>query len=353
MQTRLARARACLGELDAFLFVSRPNVFWLTGFTGSDAALVISREHVRLFVDSRYTLQAELETSYEVQEIKSKWEEIYVFLTENKIRSIGFESNVLDFDTSIKLTEMFEGIELEPAGASLRNLRMIKDSAEAGKISKAAEISEEVMKMILSKGLAGRSETDVAIEIEYEMRRLGASGPAFETIVASGPRSAMPHASPSDKIIEKKECVIIDFGCIFEGYCSDQTITVFTGAPGNEFREIYMKVYEAQQRAIVGLIPGIRASEVDGFARKFLDENGLQGCYGHGTGHGVGVEVHEAPSISLRSNDTIEPGMVVTVEPAAYFAGKFGIRIEDTVMVTDSTCKRLTNIAKGAVITTQ
>ena len=351
METRLARARAYLSDgLDALLFVSRPNILWLTGFTGTDAALIITSDHVRLFVDSRYTVQAELETSYDVQEIKQKWEEIGNYLTERKISKIGFESNILDFDMAARLNEIFSGIELVPAGNMLRELRIIKDNSEVGKIIHAAKISENVMKSILEKGIRGRTEKDVAIEIEYEMRRFGSDGPSFETIVASGPRSAMPHASPTDKIIGKKEAVVFDFGCIYEGYCSDQTVTVFTGEPDHEFKDVYNKIWEAQQRAIAGIAPEKKASEIDVLARGYLEENGLKDCYGHGTGHGVGMEVHEPPTISPRSSDIIKQGMVITIEPAAYFAGRFGIRIEDCLFVTDSSCKHLTNIAKGAII---
>jgi Xaa-Pro aminopeptidase len=351
METRLARARACLSDgLDALLFVSKPNIFWLTGFTGNDAALVVTRDHIRLFVDSRYTLQAELETSYDVQEIKQKWEEVCFFLIESKISKIGFESNILDFDMAARLKDIFSGTELVPAGSMLRELRIIKDRNEVGKIIQAAKISENVMESILEKGIRGRTEKDVAIEIEYEMRRLGADGPSFETIVASGQRSAMPHASPTDKVIAKKEAVVFDFGCIFEGYCSDQTVTVYTGEPDHEFKEVYSKVWEAQQRVIAGIVPEKKASEIDALARVYLEENWLKDCYGHGTGHGVGIEVHEPPTISPRSADIIKQGMVITIEPAAYFAGRFGIRIEDCLFVTDSSCKHLTNIAKGAII---
>jgi Xaa-Pro aminopeptidase len=351
METRLARARTYLSEgLDALLFVSRPNIFWLTGFTGNDAALIITSDHIRLFVDSRYTVQAELETSYDVQEITKKWEGIGSFLTESKISKLGFESNILDFDMAAMLKGIFSGIELVPAGSMLRELRIIKDTIEVGKIIQAAKISENVMLSILEKGIRGRREKDVAIEIEYEMRRLGADGPSFETIVASGTRSAMPHASPTDKVIGRKEAVVFDFGCLFEGYCSDQTVTVFTGEPDHEFKEVYSKVWKAQQRAIAGIVPGEKASEIDALARVYLEENGLKDCYGHGTGHGVGMEVHEPPTISPGSADIIKQGIVITIEPAAYFAGRFGMRIEDCLFVTDSSCKHLTNIAKGAII---
>ena len=248
------------------------------------------------------------------------------------------------------LKDIFSATELVPAGSILRELRIIKDNSEVRKIIQAAKISENVMKSILEKGIRGRTEKDVAIEIEYEMRRLGADGPSFETIVASGPRSAMPHASPTDKVIAKKEAVVFDFGCIFEGYCSDQTVTVFTGEPDHEFKEVYSKVWEAQQQAIAGVVPEKKASEIDVLARGYLEENGIKDCYGHGTGHGVGTEVHEPPTISPRSEDIIKQGMVITIEPAAYFVGRFGIRIEDCLFVTDSSCKHLTNIAKGAII---
>ena len=181
------------------------------------------------------------------------------------------------------------------------------------------------------------------------MRALGASGPSFETIVASGPRSAMPHGAASEKVIQADEPVVIDYGCIYKGYCSDQTLTVCTGNLGGEFEAAYRCVLEAQKRGIGALAPGKKTAEVDAGAREYLDQNGYGRYFGHSLGHGVGMEVHEMPTLSTVSKDTLEDGMVVTIEPGVYLPGKFGIRLEDVFVITDSSCMRITNIDKEAI----
>jgi Xaa-Pro aminopeptidase len=244
---------------------------------------------------------------------------------------------------------LYEGIEITPLGGQLKHMRASKDENEIAVLKKAARISEEALDAVLKKGLIGRRECDVAFDLEWEMRTRGASAASFELIVAAGPRSAMPHGTASQRMIGPDEAVVIDFGCVYRGYCSDQTVTVTTGNLGASFENAYASVYEAQERSIRALAAGVKASSIDKIARDHLETSGFGRFFGHGLGHGVGIEIHESPTVSSLSDDTLTDGMVVTIEPGVYIPGKFGIRLEDMILVTDNSCMRLTNIDKGII----
>ncbi|HOS98808.1 MAG TPA: M24 family metallopeptidase, partial [Deltaproteobacteria bacterium] len=268
---------------------------------------------------------------------------------ETGIRTLGLESNILDLDSFIRMKDLYRGIEMTPMGGQLRNLRSIKDGNEHAAMRRAAIVSEQALEAVLGRGIVGRREQDVSLDLEWEMRTRGASAASFELIVASGPRSAMPHGTASARVIGDGEAVIIDFGCILDGYCSDQTVTFLTGPMEDGFSQAYRAVWEAQDKAIRAVAPGVKASEVDRVARDHLASAGLASYFGHGLGHGVGIEVHEAPTVSSLSEDVLEEGMVITIEPGVYLPGKYGIRLEDMVVVTDNSCNRLTNIAKETI----
>jgi Xaa-Pro aminopeptidase len=346
---RLAKARSYLKGLDAVLLYSRFNVTYVTGYTGSDAVAVFSENGADLFVDSRNTLQAKEESITDVHEVRKRWEEIYEHLSGLGIKTLGIESNVIDLDSFLQMKDIFRDIEMTPMGGQLKYLRSIKDSEETALISEAARISELALDEVLARGITGRREIDVAFDMECAMRRLGASGPSFETIAASGPRSAMPHGAASDRVIGENEAVVIDFGSIYRSYSSDQTVTVFTGKPDKEFTEVYNHVRRAQAIAIENLKAGVKSAVLDRLARDHLESAGLAKYFGHGLGHGVGREVHEMPTISYLSRDTLDKGMVVTIEPGVYLPGRFGVRTEDTLLVTDNSCMRLTNLDKDAI----
>ena len=349
MEKRQVRARQFLKGLDALLISSRQSVTYLSGYTGSDAVLLITDAKTFLFVDSRNTLQAMQETTAEIREVVRRWEGVLCVLEEEGIKSLGIESNVIDLDSFMRMKDIFTGIEMTPLGCQLKRLRVFKDEREVEFIRKAALISEQALEAVLSKGLIGRRECDVALDLEWEMRKRGASAASFELIVASGPRSAMPHGSASARVIGPDEPLVIDFGCVCGGYCSDQTVTVTTGAPGSAFAEAYAQVREAQERSIKALASGVKASSIDKIARDHLEAHGLARFFGHGLGHGVGLEIHEAPTVSSLSDDVLEEGMVITIEPGVYLPGEFGIRIEDMVLITDNSCKRLTNLDKEGI----
>jgi len=346
---RLAKARTYLKGLDAILLSSRPNVTYISGYTGSDAIAVFTDTDADLFVDSRNTLQAKEESSAAVHEMKKRWEDIYDHLKGLGVKTLGIESNVIDLDSFLQMKDLLKGIEMTPLGGQLKYLRSIKDPEELALMSEAARISERALAEVLGKGIIGRRERDVAFDLECGMRSHGASGPSFETIVASGPRSAMPHGAVTERVISANEPVVFDFGSMYRGYASDQTVTVFTGRPGDEFAEVYGHVRKAQKLAIEALASGVKAADIDRLARGYLDSKGLGKFFGHGLGHGVGMEVHEMPAVSYLSKDTLENGMVVTIEPGVYLPGKFGVRIEDMLVISDNSCKRMTNLDKDSI----
>lgn len=349
MLRRISRARSYLKGLDAVLVLSRPSITYLSGYTGSDAVYLFTEERAFLFVDSRNTLQAREETGDEVREVRKRWEDIHAVLQEEGIRTLGIESNILDVDSFIRMKDLYRGIEMTPLGTQLRNLRSVKDASELASMGEAARISELALDAVLGKGLVGRKEKDVAFDLEWEMRTRGAGAVSFELLVASERRSAMPHGAASDRVIGRDEAVIIDFGCVYRGYCSDQTVTVLTGRGPEDFSDVYHAVRDAQSKAMDAVAPGVKASDVDRIARDHLTSRGFGGCFGHGLGHGVGMEVHEAPAVSPLSEDILQEGMVITVEPGVYLPGRFGVRLEDMVVVTDNSCMRLTNIDKELI----
>ncbi|HQP30302.1 MAG TPA: Xaa-Pro peptidase family protein [Deltaproteobacteria bacterium] len=350
MHSRLDRLRQACAGTDAVLLTGRVNIAYLSGFTGTEGLLLVTPGDAILCVDSRYTVQAGRETALEVREITRRWEDVYALIKDLGIRSLGLDSNVMDYDTYEQVRKLCEGVEIVPVGPKLKDLRLIKDADEIERLRTAAAVAEEALRAVLEKGIVGRRERDVALDIEWQMRTRGASAVSFELIVAAGERSAMPHGVASDALIPANAPVVIDFGCIVEGYCSDQTVTVTTGNVSDEFEAAYARVFEAQQKAIAALAPGTAAAQVDRLARGHLNEYGLGAFFGHGLGHGVGREVHEPPSVSSRSEDVLSPGMVITIEPGVYFPGRFGIRLEDCFVITDISCQALTNMAKGAII---
>ncbi|MEA2102587.1 MAG: aminopeptidase P family protein [Thermodesulfobacteriota bacterium] len=350
MNKRIQEARTYLKGLDALLFYGHTNCTYLSHYTGSDAIVLIDPSRALLFVDSRNTLQAREECiGFEVHEISRQFEDVYPFVCSGHIKTIGVESDIIDFDTFMDIRDIFKGVELTPLGKQLSYLRVQKDPAEINTLKEAALVSEKALEKTLEKGIVGRRECDVALAFEWEMRTLGASGLSFDLIVASGPRSAMPHGVASQRVICEGEPVLIDFGDVVGGYCSDQTVTLFAGEPTDEFTQIYAHVRKAQSMAIDALRPGIKASKVDAIARDYLAAQGLGRYFGHGLGHGVGMDVHEKPVLSPKSDDILEQGMVLTVEPGVYIPGKFGIRLEDTLCITDNSCMRITNLDKDAI----
>jgi Xaa-Pro aminopeptidase len=347
---RQERALARVKELRLVsLLVTNPhNIYYLTGFRGTAGVLLLGAEESRLWVDPRYTLQAQIEAKgVEVIEERHRiFKAAAAFLRKSKparmgkAAMVGFEEGHLTWAAFEELTrETRRKVRLKPAGSLIEELRSIKDSGEIEHIRRASEISCEAFEQIRDLTKPGVSEAELANELEYRMRHKGAEGPAFDTIVASGPRGAWPHARPSAKPLEMGELVIFDFGAIVAGYAADVTRTVFVGRPDKRAMSLYKAVLGAQQAALEALRAGAQCSEPDRAARRFLSRlrpastGRLDRFFTHSTGHGVGLDVHERPRLAKGEKTKLAVGQVVTVEPGIYIENLGGIRIEDTVLI--------------------
>ncbi len=342
------RLRLCFPGLraDAFLVTHLPNVQYLTGFSGSAALLLVDSSHGALFTDSRYTIQAHQEVSGARVVIAKKG------LIRELGRHLGGRRGRMRIAYEPAHLTMTQKAALDVAGGSrirwvsasdaIERLRAVKDGAELEAIRAAARLITEVVRRVLPAVRPGISELEVAGRLEYSMKRLGASGASFETIVASGPRSAWPHARASSKLLRKNELVVLDQGAILRSYCSDMTRTVFLGRAPAKIRRLYQAVLEAQEAAKAAIRPGKTAGEVDLAARRVLKRHRLAKYFTHSTGHGLGLEVHEMPRLGRGEKTILETGMVLTVEPGIYIEGLGGIRIEDDVVVTPAGAETLT-----------
>jgi Xaa-Pro aminopeptidase len=334
-------------QLDGFLVTSLENVRYLSGFTGSDAALVLTRNRSHLLTDSRYTTQAKREsTGYDIVEYVKKLPGIADMIQACQLARLGFESQHMTHAMHTDLAGRLKKTHLVPLDEEVRSIRITKEASEIRAMKKAIDVAEEAFLRTLHRIKPGISERDVALEIEFEMRRLGAESIAFETIVASGPRGALPHGKASDRKFKKGDLVVIDFGARFDGYHSDETCTVCVGNPKPEQKRIYRIVKEAHDRAIASVRAGVALRDIDRTARRHIDEEGYGLRFGHGLGHGVGVAVHEEPRLSFDSAGVAEKGMVFTVEPGIYIPNWGGVRIEDMILVGQGGCDVLTQIDK-------
>lgn len=346
MQNRGDRLEALLAEadLDRFLVTELTNVRYLTGFTGTNGACVCG-PGIRLFLtDFRYTERAAAEVEgWETETLTGDWLKGIAERLEGKV---GFEDDQMSVRLLGKLEEKLgEGTELVAAGGKVEDLRRVKDAGELAAIEEASKLADEVLRWTLEQGLAGRRERDVARATEARIRELGGD-PSFPAIVAAGPNGALPHAEPGEREIGRGELVVFDMGAKLDGYCSDGTRTFATGDPGEEGGTVYEVVRRAQAAALEAIRAGIKGEDADTAARKVIDEAGYGEAFGHALGHGVGLEVHEGPRLSQRSDDLLAPGEVVTVEPGVYLAGKLGVRIEDLVVVTEDGLRNLSSLPK-------
>jgi Xaa-Pro aminopeptidase len=347
---RLSRLRSELEDhdLDSLLVTHLPNIRYLCGFTGSAAALTVSDRGCVLFTDGRYRTQAkdEVRGASIVIVRKSLLTAAAEWLTERRRSSkpapVGIEPESLTADMRDRLASLLKGrMHLRSAPPLVERARMVKDAAEILRIRRAIELGASLFSIARRKIRPGVKEVEVAAAMEYEARRGGAEGMSFPTILASGPRSAIVHGRASNARIPRRGFVVCDFGVILAGYCSDRTRTVYVGEPSVEAREIYEAVLEAQEAAIAAISPGVTAAEVDAAARRVLRRRKLVRYFTHSTGHGLGLEIHEAPRLAVEQTQKLMPGMVITIEPGAYVPGKWGVRIEDVVVVTSSGCEVL------------
>jgi Xaa-Pro aminopeptidase len=337
-------------EADALLVTDLVNVRWLTGFTGSNAAAVVGREGSRRFVtDFRYLTQS-------ADEVDPAWErEIAVDLLAGVVKGLPGSGELrLAFDdahVSVKdhgrLSGMLRaGIELVPAGGAVEALRAVKDAEELEAVRAAARLADDALTEVLGRGLVGRTEREVALDLEFTMRRMGAQAASFPPIVAAGEHGALPHATPREVAIPAGTLCVVDWGAQLDGYASDCTRTYATGDIDPRDAEVYALVLAAQEAALAAVRPGPTGREVDAVARSIIDAAGHAEHFGHGLGHGVGLDVHEGPRLSKQGETALAAGMVVTVEPGVYVPGAVGVRIEDLVIVTDDGAEVVSSLPK-------
>jgi Xaa-Pro aminopeptidase len=331
-------------ELDRMLVTDLTNVRYLTGFTGTNGAVVCGPGIRLFFTDFRYTERAAAEVEgWETLTIGNDW---LKGIGEHLAGRVGFEDDHMAVRVLEKLKEKLpEEIEVVAAGGRVEELRRVKDDEELAKIAEASKLTDEVWGWALEQGFAGRPERDVARATEARIRELGAD-PSFPAIVAAGPNGALPHAEPGEREIGRGELVVFDMGAQLDGYCSDGTRTFATGDPGEEARTVYEVVRQAQQAGLDAIRAGVKGEDVDSAARAVIDAAGHGEDFGHALGHGVGLEVHEGPRLSQRSDDVLTPGEVVTVEPGVYLPGKLGVRIEDLVVVGEGGLRNLSSLSK-------
>ncbi len=349
---RVERARQLFDtfDIDALLVTSSSNRFYLSGFKGSSGVLLITKDEAILVTDFRYKTQAaEQAEGYRVvmhtdpipQEVAKLTKELFV-------RKLGFEQDHVTYSTYRTYEKQLDDntTELVPVSGLVEKLRLIKDESEIKIVKDAASIADAAFSHIIEYIRPGLTEREVSNELEFFMRKNGAISSSFDIIVASGYRSALPHGVASDKKIETGELVTLDFGAYYKGYCSDITRTVAIGNVSDELKEIYQVVYDAQMLGMKGIKPGMTGKDADALTRDYIASKGYGDYFGHSTGHGIGLDVHEGPALSMKSDTILEPGMLVTVEPGIYISGLGGVRIEDDALITKDGNESLTYSTK-------
>ena len=350
---RDVRDRLIAEGLDALLVTGLPNVRYLSGFTGSAGLLVVTAEPLDVFLtDFRYQAQVadEVDGSVEVRIVsESLLKQARRLVSEREAGRVAFEREQLSYRSWAEWSES-EGPALVPVDEWVEEARAVKSRLEVETIRRACRVADETFHVLMGEVREGVSERELAARIALELARLGSDGPSFDPIVAFGERSALPHARPGGRRLRPGDVVLFDFGAVVEGYVSDMTRTVAFGEPAPELRAVYDSVLEAQLAALTGIRPGMSGPEADALARDPLEAAGYGDRFGHSLGHGIGLEVHEAPRLSRKSEDRLAPGMTVTIEPGVYLDGVGGIRIEDDVVIDDSGLEVLTTAPKDRLI---
>jgi Xaa-Pro aminopeptidase len=339
-------------NLDAILISNGNNMRYISGFAGETGYVYISGSRHAVITDFRYTIQAEMEAEgYEIITISNKGyeETINDLIAADKVSRLGFESEDLLYSKYQGLKEEVKVEELVPIKDEITRLRRIKTPKELEYIRKAEEIGDKVFSEMLNFIKPGMTELEVAARIEYLLKLYGGQRTSFPAIVASGINSSMPHAVPTMKKIEAGDFLTMDFGCVYEGYCSDMTRTIVIGKASDKQKEIYQLVLDAQLAALETIRAGLKGKEVDKVARDMIYNAGYEGCFGHGLGHSVGLFIHENPRLSPTEEEVLQAGMTETVEPGIYVKGFGGVRIEDLVAVTEDGCDNFTHSDKRLI----
>ncbi len=332
--------------IDALFVSSWPNVTYLSGFRGTESWLLISKKELFFITDSRYSEQAQAEAKgfHILLRDKNSVSDILASLVKkHKIKKLGFEAHDIHFSFYQTLQTVLDKEILKPTQGLVEHLRLTKDGMEINRLKTSADIAVRGFHYIRQIVRPGMKEREVQARLEHFTKTMGSEKPAFDIIIAAGARSSMPHCQSNETVIKENEVVLVDMGVVYEGYHSDLTRPIFLGKISPLVKEIYEIVWNAQRRGIAKAGPGVPAKEVDAACRSFIHKSGYGKYFGHGTGHGVGLEIHEAPSVSSKSQTVLKPGMVITVEPGIYLPGKFGIRIEDMVLITKNGHEVLTS----------
>lgn len=351
---RIAGLRSAMQKsgLSALWVTNSVNRQYLTGFTGSSGYVLVTMDAAYLLTDFRYMEQAaEQAKSFTIVEHAPQvMTTVSELLAKHQLKAMGFEQQYVSYAAHAAYQAELQGIELVPTAGLVEGLRMIKDEHELQIMQEAADLADRTFSHVLTLLKPGVTERQIALEIEVFIRQNGGTSTSFDTIVASGERSALPHGVASDRVIGHNEFVKMDFGAYYKGYCSDITRTVFLGQPTDKHLEIYNIVLEAQLACLDGLRAGVTGQRADALARNIIERYGYGPQFGHSTGHGLGMEVHENPSLSKRELRELQPGMVVTVEPGIYIPGFGGVRIEDDVVITEQGIRILTKSTKELLL---
>jgi Xaa-Pro aminopeptidase len=356
MTDRAGRLTERLDEagVELLLVTDLINVRYLTGYTGSNGLALVGPDTRRFITDFRYVEQAAHEVDAGFERVKAAQDLLSALadVLPAQASRVGFEEEHVSVRQHARMRELIDGrVELVPVHGLVEGLRAVKDEGEIARIRAATELADAAFEQVVGGGVVGRTERELALELEVEMRRQGAERASFDTIVAAGPNGALPHAQPRDVEIARGEMVVVDWGAQLDGYCSDCTRTVAAGAsPSAEARAIYELVLEAQLSGLRAVRAGAICREVDATARGLIAGRGHLEHFGHGLGHGVGLNIHEAPRLSQKAEGDLRAGNLVTVEPGVYLPGSFGVRIEDLVVVTDDGCEILTGIPKDLTV---
>ena len=349
---KLTKVREILKQqnLDAIVILSDYNRRYLSGFTGTSGALVITSTQNQLITDFRYIEQATNQaTNFEiVNRSAGLIDEIKSIITKLNLQRVGFEGHLISYDTYQSLNET--SATFISIGEVIEEIRQIKSPDEIEKIKHAAKIVDDTYNYILEVAKAGMTEKELKALLESKMLHLGAEGPSFDTIVASGYRGALPHGVASDKVIEQGDMITLDFGAYYEGYCSDITRTFAIGEPDPKMKEIYNIVLESQIKAINEIKPGMTVQEADALSRDYIDAHGYGKEFGHSLGHGIGLDIHEGPLLSKNAEGTIQVNNCFTIEPGIYVDGLGGVRIEDDILITENGCEVFTKCTKDLII---
>lgn len=355
IKERIDFLRKRLPANSAALITNEADCYYFSGFNKSEGMVLITNDSACLFVDFRYieAAKAACKGNIAVRLTSAFLKDINEYLKGENVKTVFVQSGHVTLSLCEKMKAAFEGAEVSDAlglDNIIGDMRAVKSAGEISLIRSAQEITDRAFTYIKGKIAAGKTERDIALDLEFFMRQNGSEGTAFDTICVSGKNSSKPHGIPGDKVIEKGDFVTLDFGAAVGGYRSDMTRTVCVGAPTDKMITVYNTVLKAQKEALKFIKPGIPCRDVDKVARDIINKAGFEGKFGHGLGHSVGIDIHENPSFNTRCDTLTKPGMVITVEPGIYLENEFGVRIEDMIIVTEDGCEDITKSEKDLII---